>query len=320
MQNGFATLISMRLIYIIVFFAGAYAQAQELHPLMRRLAVFPIDTPAKYKSVADDTWWDVRKALTDNKRFLVASKNFLKQKDVYQSRGPLKPADAIILGQLLEANAVLTTYLRESEIHMDVYEAEYGRLLWKKSIRLQKSVPLSSQLQENSLKLVRDFISSIPYQGFVVKDPLQKSTVYFEDGRQFIKAQVGADAEVQVGDKIQVVNVRSVSLKPIFQEGSTIEVFAEGIVERVDRDSVTVHLKRATSVNDITPTSLVRIPKELGRLVKEFALKDDLRDKIDSAYFSPEMTELDQEIKENKPLVTSLSFLGNLGLFLLLAF
>jgi hypothetical protein len=250
----------------------------------------------------------------------VASKNFLQQKDVYQARGELKPADAIILGQLLEANAVISTYLQDSQVHMRVYEAEYGRTLWSKSLQLQKSLPTSSQLKQATLRLVRDFISAIPYQGFVLKDSLKKSTVYQDDGRQYVKAQVGVSANIEVGDKIQFVKVRATSLKPLFLDGSTVEVFAEGEVERVDRSEVTVQLLRATSINDIRQKSLVRIPKEFKRLQQEFALKSDLNKKIDSAYFSPEMTELDQEIQENKPLITSLSFLGNIGLFLLLAF
>ncbi|NQZ02480.1 MAG: hypothetical protein HRT45_17615 [Bdellovibrionales bacterium] len=295
-------------------------KAQESHPLMRRLAVFPLLTPVKYKAIAEDTWWDLRKFLTEDQRFLVASKNFLQQKDVYQARGELKPADAIILGQLLEANAVVTTFLNDSELHMAVYEAEYGRLLWTKKLQLQQSLPTSSQIKKASLRLARDFVSAIPYQGFVVKDSLKKSTVYQDEGRQYVKTQIGVGANIEVGDKIQFVRVKATSLKPMFLDGATVEVFAEGQVERVDRSEVTVQLLRATSLQDIRPKSLVRIPKEFKRLQQEFALKNDLNKKIDSAYFSPEMTELDQEIQENKPLITSLSFLGNIGLFLLLAF
>lgn len=305
---------------LIVLGLSSVSLAQEQHKLIRRLAVFPVSAPAQYRGIADDTWWEIRRVLTQDQRFLVASKNFLEQKDVYQARADLKPADAIILGQLLEANAVVTSFLKGSEVHLHVYESEFGRPLWKKSLQLQRSLPVSSQLQKASLRLIKDFISSIPYQGFVVKDSLQKTTVFVEEGRQYVKAQVGTSIEVNVGDVVQLIQVKSNSLQPVFMEGSTIEIFAEGKVERVDRDTITIHLLRATSTNDVSPYSLVRLPAEFNKYKAEYALKEDLKKNIDSTYFSPEMTELDQEVKENKPLITSLSFLGNLGLFLLLAF
>lgn len=303
---------------ISMVMAGVSAFAQSEHSLVRRLVVFPLQTSVQYRDAADEAWWEIRKVLTDNKRFLVASKNFLQQKDVYQARGPLKPADAIILGQLLDANAVVTTYLDKLTMHMKVYEGEYGRLLWQQELRLQPSVPVSKQLPESGVKLVRDFISSVPYQGFVIMDGLKSDIVFAEDGRQYFKAEISSDANVQVGDKIQLVRVVSDTLKPVFANAN-VEVYAEGIVDVVERQTITVHLKRVSSIGEIQKDSLVRIPKELNRLKEKYAISEQIRKNINPEYFSPEMTELDQELRENKPLVTSLSFLGNLALFLLIA-
>lgn len=294
--------------------------AQTEHQLVRRVVVFPLQTPTQYAAAAEEAWWEVRKVLTDNKRFLVASKNFLQQKDVFQSRGELSPADAIILGQLLDANAVVTTYLDDKVLKMNVYEAEFGRPLWTQSLQLQPSIPISQQLVSSAVKLIGDFISSMPYQGFVVRDGLKPGVVYAESGRQLMKIEVGSDAALQVGDQIQVIRVKSESVRPLFGSGlANTEVFGEGVVDSVNREIVTVELKRVTSIADIKENSLVRIPKELSRLREEYALADSLKKNIDPEYFSPEMTELKKEIRENKPLITSLSFLGNLILFLLLA-
>ena len=306
------------LIGISLLFSGFTAMAQSEHSLARRLVVFPLQTSVQYRDAAEEAWWEIRRVLTDNKRFLVASKNFLQQKDVFQSRGSLKPADAIILGQLLDANAVITTYLKDLTLHMKVYEGEYGRLLWQQELRLQPSVPVSKQLVESGVKLVRDFISAVPYQGYVVLDGLKSDIVYAEDGRQYFKAEISSDADVQVGDKIQLVRVVSDTLKPVFANAN-VEIYAEGVVDVVERQTITVHLKRVSSIGEIKKDSLVRIPKELNRLKDKYALNEELRKNINPEYFSPEMTELDQELRENKPLVTSLSFLGNLALFLLIA-
>lgn len=305
--------------WLALLFFSLNSAAQVEHQLVRRLAIFPLQTPKQYHKAAEEAWWDIRKLLTDNKRFLVASKNFLVQKDVYQARGELSPADAIILGQLLDANAVVATYLNDRTLHMKAYEGEYGRLLWEHELTLQPSVPISQQLRPASQKLVLDFISSFPYQGFVYKDSLKGSTVYEEDGRKYFKAEVGTDAELEVGDEIQLVRVFSDQLKPLFITGSSTEVFAQGRVERIDREIITVQLERVTSVKDIRPDSLVRVPKELKRLKEQFAIRDSLTKKIDPDFFSPELTELDKEVREKKPLFTSLGFIANIAAFLLLA-
>ena len=122
-----------------------------------------------------------------------------------------------------------------------------------------------------------------------------------------------------MGDQVQLVRVLGTSLKPLFTSGGQVEIFAEGLVESIDRETVTVELKRVSSMEDVLENSLVRVPKELKRLKEKFALQESLKKNINPEYFSPEITPLDQQIQENKPLVTSLSFLGNLVLFILLA-
>lgn len=304
---------------LLLFIWTGVAWSQTDHPLMRRLVVFPISAPTQISQSAEETWWEIRKTLTGNKRFLVASKNFLQQKDVFQARGELKPADAIILSQLLDADAVITTFLKDKTLKMKIYEGEYGRTLWQQELVLQSSVPVSQQIKDAGVRLVKDFISSIPYHGFVAKDGLKPSVVYAEEGRRYFRVELGSDAEVQVGDQIQLIRIVGTSLKPIFVSGGQVEIFAEGLVETVDRQSVIVELKRVSSIDDIKQNSLVRVPKELARLKEKFALQESLRKNINPEYFSPEITPLDQQIQENKPLITSLSFLGNLVLFILLA-
>src|SRR5262245_25083625 len=96
---------------------SANAQSAE-HTLLRRVAVFPIEAPEELNSKADEAWWELREFLTKDKRFLVATKNFLQQQNVYQPRAELDPAAAIILGKLLDADAVISTFLKERILHM----------------------------------------------------------------------------------------------------------------------------------------------------------------------------------------------------------
>lgn len=296
------------------------AEAQQEHSLVRRISVFPIKVPKELAEAADEAWWEVRETLTRDKRFLIASKNFLMQKDVYQARGELSPADAIILGKLLDANALMTVSLEERTLSMHVYEGDYGRPLWEHALVLQPSLPIAEQIQPAVVKLAQDFIAAIPYQGFVTVDPLKGRPLYLEGRRQMLRAEVGINAEVDVGDPVQLVRIYSDSLKPLFTHGASVEIFAEGRVVTREGAILTVEVDRIADKNSVEEGSLVRVPRELKRLQQSFAIQDSLRTKIDPEFLSPGMTTARQQEEEHKPLVSSLVFIANLAAFFLLAF
>lgn len=309
--------ISTLLILAVMSFSG---WAQTDHTVLRRIAVFPIKTGEGMSQVSDDAWWELREVFTKDKRFLVASKNFLMQKDVYQSRAKLNPADAIILGKLLDANALVSTYVDDRVLYMKVYEGDYGRLLWEHQLVLQPSLPVAVQLKPGVVKLAQDFIASIPYHGFVVTDPLKNRPVYQEGHRLLVKAEIGSQAEVDVGDQVQLIRVYSENIKPLFTSGASIEVFAEGRVVERDREIILVELDRLNRSNSIVEGTLVRLPRELKRLEQLYSMKDNLKNKIDPEFFSPGMTSAKQKEQETRPLVAALAFIGNIAAFLLLAF
>jgi hypothetical protein len=304
---------------LLIWSAGAAAQTE--HTLIRRVSVFPIKVNnPDLMQVADEAWWELRETLTHDKRFLVASKNFLQQKDVYQARSILSPADAIILGKLLDANALVSTYIEDRVLYMKVYEGEYGRPLWEHQLVLQPSLPVAQQLTPAVVKLVQDFIATIPYHGFVVIDPLKGRPFYQEGRRLLVKAEIGSTAEVDVGDTAQLVRIYSDHLKPLFTHGASIEVFAEGRVVEHSRDNIVIELDRLNRATAIQEGTLVRLPRELKRLEQLYAIQDSLKNKIDPEFFSPGMTTAKQKENEIKPLIASLVFIGNLAAFLLLAF
>ena len=83
---------------------------------------------------------------------------------------------------------------------------------------------------------------------------------------------------------------------------------------------VIVQLERATSIDEVKEWSLVRFPNEIKRLRDLYNSKKSLRRRISPEYYSPEISSLDLETQETKPLVTALSFLFNIATILLLAF
>lgn len=294
--------------------------AQTEHQLIRRIAVFPIEAPSEYREEIDKLWWELRDLLTKDQRFLVASKNFLIQKDVFQPRTELKPSDVIILGKVLDAHALLTTELKDKTLHMRVYDGEFGRPLWLKSLELQPSIPVSRQLGPYIEKLARDFLASIPYQGFVIKDALKNEVVFRQGSSLSLKADVGTESQIDIGDQIQVIRLLSDSLKPLFTEAARIEVIAEGRVVAVNKNIIQVDLDRSIDPRLVLEGSLVRIPKEVKRLKEAFAIQESLKAHVDPEFLSPRILELKKQEAEKKPLVTSLTFIANLAAFLLLAF
>jgi len=292
--------------------------AQYRQSLVRRVSVFPVSSPPEHQDAAEKAWWAVREELTNNARFLVASTQFLKQKDVYQPRIELSPADAITLGSILDANAVVTLYLRDRKFNMVVYDGEYGRMLWRESAALNPALPINDQLQSVAQKLTQDFVASVPYQGFVVVDPIIGKPTYVERKKTYAKVEIGLNSKIAVGDPVQVIRVETANMKPLFAEGGRVEVYAEGKVVEVDRKTAKVEIERSTT-EPIQELSAVRFPKEIERLHEQSRLKDRLKT-VNAHVLATEMNPLEEQVRERKPLVVAVTFIANLAAFLLLAF
>jgi hypothetical protein len=308
------------LIFFSFFLAlPSFGQSVE-HTLVRRVSVFPIEVPEELSNKADEVWWELRSFLTKDKRFLVATKNFLQQQNVYQPRSELDPAAAIILGKLLDADAVMTTYLKDRTLHMAAYESKFGRPLWTKEISLQPSLPIIDQLSPGTMRLAHDFLASIPYQGFVTVDPLKDGPVFQDGKRLLFKADVGLSSEAEVGDQAELIHVRSDKLKPVFSDETAVEVYGQGRIVAVDRDVITVELQRLTHASEVKEKALVRLPKELRRLEQQFSMGDPLKNKINTEFLSPEITPTKESVAEHKPLIASIIFIVNLAAFFMIAF
>ena len=301
------------LFIILLLTPSAWAKTQ--HELLRRLVVFPIEVETQYTKVAEDVWWDLRKKLTDNKRFLVASKNFMSAKDVFQPRGSLKPADVIILGRLLDAHALISMSLKDRKLSLYAYEGRQGYKLWNRTLELHPSLPISKQLPGASEKLLLDFMAAIPYQGFVYTDELIGQALYREGGKWRMKSNIGVGSQVAIGDPVQVVDVLSQSLDPLFMSGSKVVVNADGRVVQVERDRIVVELDRVPDPKKIANNSLVRLPSELKRLQDTYALGTNSFD-IDASALGPRKNTEKEE--ERKPLITTLSWVANIAILLLI--
>ena len=304
----------------VVFFGLPNAQADYEHERIRRVVVFPMQVESAYAKEAEEAWWEIRERLTESKRFVVASRNFMQAKEVFQARGELKPADAIILGRILDANALYISYLKERVLSVRVYETKNGLTLWQMDYELHPTVPVSKQLKESALRMLTDFVGGIPYQGHVIVDSLVGKPTFFEGEKMFFKADVGLNTQVTVGDNVQVVALRPVSMNPVFLSGSAVEVYSEGVITQVDRQIVTVQVTRRQAGTDIKAEALIRIPDELRRMKEAYGMTEDPMKNVAIEMYKGKDDELTDKQKERQPLITSLAWIGNLALLLALAF
>lgn len=304
------------------------AIAQIEHQLVRRLVVFPIqaapesaqESATGVPEAVEDAWWQARDELTKNRRFLVGSKQFLLKSDVFQPRGTLEPADAIILGKLLDAHALLTMQLMKRRLTLNVYDGTNGLTLFQKSVELHPSLMVKDQLSGHVRRLMTDFMASIPYQGFTSVDSLIGKVVYEEGDVKVAQVDLGVQTGAEIGDIVQWIRLESVSGAPLFQSGGKSTIFAEGKIVRLTEGIAQVEILRATGLNSIKEYSLVRVPREAERLFSESANKDTPRTTLSVELVSPEADPMREITREKKPLATTLSFVGSMAVFLLLAF
>jgi hypothetical protein len=308
--------------------AAAQAPPQESpkainieHQLIRRLAVFPLKTDTDRTKAVEEAWWQTREELSSTRRFLVASKQFMVKNEAFQSRSSLEPADAIVLGRLLDAHALVVGELNNRTLSMTVYDAANGFILWSKTTELRVTTAASDQLPKAAKKLIGDFIASVPYQAFQSVDPLIGRATYSDGSSTLSQIDVGLESAVQVGDAVQWVRISYESNKPVFQGGGKITAIAEGRVVKVAQGIATVEITRAVRRDLIKEFSLVRLPREVERLQDKFAIKDnELKSTTDLTLLAPEAAPMETVRKERKPLLTTGSVLASIAAFLLLAF
>lgn len=296
------------------------AESSDTHQLIRRLAVFPFAVPTQLNAAADEAWWQAREEFASTRRFLVGSKQFLIKSDVYQARKDLEPADAIILGKLLDAHALVTFQLIDRRLMMTVYDGGNGTTIWRKGVTLHPSLPMADQLPQVAKRMVDDFVASIPYQGFTIVDSLIGQAVYEEGDIKLAQIDLGSTTGAQVGDLVQWIRIASTSGEPLFGGGSKTTVFAEGKIAKIDQGIAVVEIQRASTLTYLKEFSLVRLPREADRLTKAFAIRDNLRTTLTAELVAPEADPMQRVSKERKPLATTLSIISSVAAFLILAF
>lgn len=291
------------------------------HSVIRRIVIFPIFTNNDFRQEADLAWWKVREFLSEQQRFLVATKRFMQQKEVDQPRKQLSIADAIFLAKTLDSDCLITAFIDKNSLQMQAYSALDGQLLWKNSLEFTQAQPIRVQLETLSKKLIQDFLASIPYQGFQIVDPLSPKPLVEEGETIMAKADVGAKSSATQGQKVQWIEIHRTSSAPLFQGGAQIQVIAEGEILSNENQVLTIEIKRARDLKDLDKKSLILIPDEVKRLYNAYAIRKSTEN-IDPnlALLSDKMKDTREATGGPRPLLVALTAIGNVIAALLLAF
>jgi hypothetical protein len=295
----------------------AFAQADVEHTLLRRVAVFPIADANL--SNAEEAWWQMRELLTKDQRFFVASRRFMINRGVFQARKTLKPADAIILSKILDAQGLVVTYLKDRTLNMRVYEGESGYLLWEGNAEFHPALPINDQLIRMSTQLINTFMLAIPYQGFQVSDEVIGKPVYEEDGKSFAQAYIGSNSKIEVGDSAQWVQVIGDVGQAFFSSSTKVTVIAEGKVKEVKGERIVIEIQKMVDPSLLRENSLIRFPKEVERL-QEMYTGTEKDSNLAPEYLSSELKNSVEFSKDHKTTSSFMMWVASLAGFILLAF
>lgn len=177
---------------------AADSAAIPLTPLTR-WAVFPFSiADDKLKESGDKAWWNLREQITSKKRFMVASKQFLIQREVFQPRKELSRDDVQYLAQHLEADVLVTGYSEYRDFKLNIYLAQTGDLIWTKKLTFHPSLRASDQILRVSERLVAEALRAIPYHGVSVEIEEQPQLPHT------VAIDVGLNDNLNVGDEINL--------------------------------------------------------------------------------------------------------------------
>lgn len=305
------------LFFFLITTLALGASAEEL-PLLRRWVVFPYKTDEVLKTAADNAWWKSRERLTAKKKYLVASRQLMVQKDVFQPRSYLRPDDVKLLGNMLEADVIVTGYSEKRQFTLNVYLAADGRLFWTKHFDFHPSLKAADQLELASDKLTQEMLARVPYQGFTLVDPLKGKPVYDEGDKKYALVDVGMTEDVGPGTEIQWININLPGEDadgPLLGQ-SKLEVVGEGRVIRVKRGVATVEVLKVKSLDEIVEQTLVRIPTIAEKLAQstDLAPGDRLAPQMLPTIINPVAPGSDQAKRTTLTFGTILSILGILAL------
>lgn len=289
------------------------------HEPMHRVSVLPFVAPAELKEEAETAWWSVREELTSLGRFLVATKRVMLTRDVFVPRLHLKPSEAIALSQTLDADAIATGGLEDSQVVLRLYGRERGSLLWELRANFASHRPAKDQVDELFRQLAQQLLVDVPYQGHVTN---RGSSSGFQSSQvgQLVAVTLGKAENYRQGDQVIFGNLLEVGAQALFQGGGEFQPVAYGQIVRLDPPIAQVRLSSVAQGRENRLAPLAVVPSGADRLKVELGMSHEIKVPLPSTLSNASQLDREERDEEVHRVVAVLSWVGSLVAMLLLAF
>lgn len=212
-------------ILILLFFVST-VEAVPLTPL-RSFVIFPVMVDHKSKIDVTQIWSEMRNQLTQSQKYLVATYEFMQEKEVFQPRGELNVTDSIILGRLLGADVLITTEVNRQRFVTVFYDARSGLELWRRSLKLNPAFKLQVQLEKVAPMVIKEFKRALPFLGIVERQRNGKFKVY-----------TGVYHNIKKGDSLELITINTTGVTPVFDNNFTMQSLGNAQVDEVGLEYV----------------------------------------------------------------------------------
>jgi len=234
-----------RLSFLITFVLSSMClhevNANFLFGSIKRVAIFP--ARGVDDTLVDELWWQLREAIAADGRFDVATRRLMINRQVLAPRSELKPADAVILGRVLDADLLITHYVIKKKAVVSAVRAVDGLLVWRDEVPLNPAIPDSDQLLPIFKSVMTAFLNAVPYAGYQVLSP-DTQKLYESDGSLGFVYVSTPNAESLLGQKIYWLNV-TYSSQPLLKAKGAFQPLSWGkSVEFIRPNILKVKLER----------------------------------------------------------------------------
>jgi hypothetical protein len=234
----------------------------------------------------------------------------------FQPRKNLKPADAIILGKILDAEALVTMQIENRLLIFKVYETESGQLYFETKFEFHPAISVSEQLPKAAAAVSESFLRSQPFHGFLFQDSAHSKIVYEIKDKKMVSVFKGSFS-VEVGDEVQFIKSYAGNDSVMISTETKIEILAVGKVLALQDDKAQVELIKMTEESDIKDLGLVRFPK----LVSSSSFEGGNEGvNLTTEYLTTELKNVKEHSKAHGPTPSSLAWIFNIVAVVLLAF
>ena len=273
---------------------------------IRKVVIFPLN---KVSQVSETTKakvvWKIREQLIKKTSVSVASSEFLQRRKVDQHRWNLDISDAIILGQYLGADALITLRYGalEKKLFLQIYDGRTGFFIWQGQVGAHPSFLPHQQLEEMASILTKQFLKSVPYDGFLKpKSKVSQKMVDFKNFNHYVYLKAMAGTPFEANQKVTLFKIKSTYKDNLFSKGGHV---GEAIVEAyVDKVSSNFQVARAyliepssQQIEQLQDGAFASIhqsdfKKEMSSSRLDLALHNLEKDKIDKGSPSKSKTQI----------------------------